>query len=162
LKIRPWYISKWEQIWPFFPSHFVLPSKYLNNILMDGHKLDMCSIIIVPETRLNWQLWHVVRLWQKPKLAALVRFIISLSNNILWNHPGYNSIFTSNLFLKNIKILPRNIIKQENPRIYFRSWLDETFSGFNWQNEFFEGLFELKSVLIEGNKRLRTKIVNLA
>jgi hypothetical protein len=30
------------------------------------------------------------------------------------------------------------------------------------QNEFFEGLFELKSVLIEGNKKLRTKIVNLS
>jgi len=25
------------------------------------------------------------------------------------------------------------------------------------QNEFFEGLFELKSIVIEGNKRLRTK-----
>jgi hypothetical protein len=144
LKIRPWYTSKWEQIWPFLPSHFVLPSKYLNNLLMDGHKLDMSSIIIVPGTRLNWQLWHVVRLWKKSKLVALVRFIISLSPNILWNHHGYNSIVISNLFLKSIKILPKNIIKQENSRIYFRSWLDKTFSGFNWTKWIFRGFIWIK------------------
>jgi len=111
--------------------------------------------IIVLGTRLNWQRWHVVRFWQKPKLAALVRFITSLSPKILWNHSGYNSIVTPNLFLKNIKILPKNIIKQENPKIYFKSWLDETFLGFNWTKWFFKGFIELKSVVIEGIKKTK-------